>query len=134
VGDLARLASEAYDPAKGLDVVAGILAQSERAMMVVNGDSGEIIRANDAAYELFGRPLVGANLSRLIPERHRLAHERHRKDFMEHLIARPLSARFDVPATTKDRGETVVRIGLTPIAQTRLVIAEIDQLADQAPV
>jgi PAS domain-containing protein len=98
-------------------------------MMIVVGDSGKIIQANAAAYRLFGPPLVGGALDRLIPGRARHAHNEHRKHYMQFPVARPMSAGVDVHANTK-RGEILVRIGLTPIPTTRLIIAEIDPLVE----
>lgn len=98
-------------------------------MMIVAGDSGKIIQANAAAYQLFGPPLVSASLDRVIPGRARHAHHEHRKDYMQFPVERPMSAGIDVHANTK-RGDILVRIGLTPIPTTRLIIAEIDPLAE----
>jgi hypothetical protein len=130
MSELAQLAANAYGRGKRLDDVVGILAESGRAMMVVDGDNGEIVAVNDSAGELFGQPLIGASLNRLVPERYQRAHDEQRSDFMRHLVARPMSAAVDVRANTKAHGETRVRIGLTPIPETRLVIAEIDPLGD----
>jgi len=132
MGELARLAADAYGRNKRHGQTVGILAQSDRAMMIVNGDDGRIIEANDAAYELFGKPLAGANIDRVIPERYRHAHEGHRRIFMERPVVRPMALR-DLHAITKDQREIPVQIGLTPIPATRLVIAEIDQVGDSAP-
>jgi PAS domain-containing protein len=115
-----------------MDETAGILAQSGRAMMIIDADSGRIVQANPAAYFLFGAPLVDAVLERLIPEDLQQAHKQHIKDYMETPVDRPLSIRFEAPATTKDGVQTVV-IGLTPIPSTRLVIAETD-LARPTPI
>lgn len=128
MGDLATIAADAYGRSQHLEDTVAVLAESKRAMIITDGDRGNIVEANDAALELFGRPLIGTNISRLIPGRYQPAHEAHRKDFMQRLIARPMSAGVDVRAMTKDHGETVARVGLTPIPATRLVIAEIDPL------
>jgi PAS domain-containing protein len=129
--ELAKVAADAYRRNQ-LAGTVGILAQSERAMLILDGDKGEIVEANSAAYELFGQPLAGANLNRLVPERYQQAHDTLRRDFMQGLVARPMTAGVEVPAITRDQEEAVVRIGLTPIPTTRLVIAEIDPLG--APV
>ena len=115
-----------------MDETVGILAQSERAMMIIDADSGRIVQANPAAYDLFGAPLVDAALERLIPEDLQPAHKQHIKDYMKTPVDRPLSSRFEAPATTKDGIRTVI-IGLTPIPSTRLVIAE-TYLARPTPI
>lgn len=128
IGSLADLAAEAHARRRGLGETIGVLAESGRAMMIVDGDSGQIIYANRAADELFGGAVAGLALNRLIPERHRQAHDAHRTRFMERMVARPMSANVDVRASTKDRGEVLVRIALTPIPEERLVIVEMDLL------
>ncbi|MGA2321513.1 MAG: PAS domain-containing protein [Solirubrobacteraceae bacterium] len=62
MGALARLAAGTFGRHRHIDEAAGILAQSGRAMMIVDGEKGKIIQANPAAYELFAPPLVGATL------------------------------------------------------------------------
>jgi len=101
-------------------------------MMIVDADSRRIVHANAAAYDLFGAPLVDAALDRLIPEDLQQAHKQHIRDYMETPVDRPLSVRFEAPATTKEGMKTVI-IGLTPIPATRLVIAETD-LAAPTPI
>jgi PAS domain S-box-containing protein len=130
MGALARLAAEAFGRRRPIDQTAEILEISNRAMVIVDGDSGRIIQANAAAYELFGPPLVGADLDRVVPERDRQAHKEHRKDYMRFPVARPMGLGIEVRATTKDREEILVQIGLTPIPGGRLVIAEIDPLQE----
>jgi PAS domain-containing protein len=130
MGALARLAASTFGRRQLIDEAAGILEQSGRAMIIVDGDNGKLIQANAAAYELFGSPLVGARLDRIVPEHHRQAHNQHRADYMQFPVARPMSVGIEVHATTKDRGETLVVIGLTPIPTTRLIIAEIDPLEE----
>jgi len=126
--DLAKVAAEAYARGQDLDQTIAILAASDRAMMIIDGEAGTIVEANSAARELFGDPLAGMDLNRLVPERYRQAHEGHRSDFMQRQIPRPMIAGVDVRAITRDAGETLVRIGLTPIPTTLLVIAEVDPL------
>lgn len=127
MGDLAQVAAAAHERSGRLDETVGILAESGRAMVIVDGDNGSIVHANDAAEDLFAGPLGGTNIDRLIPERHRGGHDGLRRAFMRNPTPRPMTARFDVPAITRTQGEMVVRIGLTPIAGGSLVIAEIDQ-------
>jgi PAS domain-containing protein len=129
MGALARLAAVTFGRHRQLDDAAAILAQSGRAMMIVDGERGKIIQANASAYELFGPPLVGATLDRVVPERHQPAHREHRRDYMQFPVARPMGVGIEVHAvTTKDRGEVLVEIGLTPIPASRLIIVEIDPL------
>jgi PAS domain-containing protein len=133
MGDLATVAADAYGRTQHLEDAVAVLSESNRAMIIVDGDRGNIVEANDAAFELFGRPLIGANISRFIPDRYQQAHGAHLKDFKQHPVARPMSAGVDVHAKTKAHGETLARVGLTPIPATHLVIAEIDPLGGSAP-
>jgi PAS domain-containing protein len=133
MGDLARIAADAYGRNQDLRDTVAVLSESNRAMIIADGDRGKIVEANHAAIELFGRPLIGANISRFIPDRYQQAHGAHLKDFMQHPVARPMSAGIDVHAKTKAHGETVARVGLTPIPATHLVIAEIDPHGSSAP-
>jgi hypothetical protein len=72
-----------------------------------------------------------SNLDRLVPERHQQAHKEHRSDYMQFPVARPMGVGIEVHAVTAiDRREVLVDIGLTPIPETSLVIAEIDALED----
>jgi PAS domain-containing protein len=127
MGALASLAAATFSRRRHIGEAAGILAMSERAMIIVDGDDGKIIQANAIAYELFGPPLVGATLDRIIPERHRQSHEEHRSDYMKVPLARPMGVGIAFHAVAT-KGEIPVEIGLTPIPKTRLVIAEIEPL------
>jgi two-component system, LuxR family, sensor kinase FixL len=127
MGALARLAAATFGRHAHIDDAAKILAQSERAMVIVDGDDGRIVQANAAAYKLFGPPLVGAILDRLVPERDQQAHNEHRRDYMQFPVARPMGVGIEVQATVNG-GDIPVEIGLTPIPATRLIIAEIDPL------
>jgi PAS domain S-box-containing protein len=130
MGALARLAATTFGRHRHIDETVGILALSERAMIIVDGDKGKIIQANAAAYELFGPPLVGATLDRLVPERHQHAHKEHRRDYMQFPVARPMGVSIEVQAVTKGGKELLVQIGLTPIPTSRMIITEIDPLGE----
>lgn len=129
MGELARIAAAAFSRRRHLEDTLGILAESKRAMVVVDGDTGAIVEANDVAYELFGKPLAGVNINRLIPERYRQAHDEHRLAFMEHPAVRPVALR-GLYTVMKDGSEVPAQVDLTPIPETRMVIAEVDQLGD----
>ncbi len=63
-----------------------LLAIAADAMLIVN-PAGIIENANDSASELFGydhSELVGNRVSTLMPERYRVVHDQHRKDYIEH--------------------------------------------------
>jgi len=126
--ELAQVAASAHGRSGNLDETIGILGASHRAMIIVDGETGMIVHANDAAGELFGAPLGGVGVNRLVPERYREAHDALRSGFMRDERARPMAAKVDVLAVTRDHGERHVRIGLTPIPSTSLVIAEVDPL------
>ena len=131
MGALARLAAGTLARRRNIEETAALLAKSARAMIVVDGDSGKIVQANAAAYQLFGPPLVGSTLDRFVPERHQPAHKEHRQDYMRFPVARPMGLGIEVRAVAgKHRREVLVEIGLTPVPGTRLIIAEIDPLEE----
>jgi hypothetical protein len=129
MGALAKFVAGTFGRSQNINEAAVLLAQSGRAMIIVDGDSGKIIQGNAPAYELFGPPLVSSDLDRIVPARHQQAHKEHRRDYMRFPVARPMGVGVEVhTVTAKDDCEVLVEIGLTPIPATRLIIAEIDPL------
>lgn len=101
-------------------------------MLIIDAQDGEIVHANDAASELFAGSLIGTSVERLMPARYRSGHRELRRSFAAAARTRPMSAGVDVLALTAESGESTVRVGLTPIPGTALVIAEIDPLGPPA--
>ncbi len=130
MGALASLAAEAFCRHQDIDDSTAILAESARAMMIVNIDSDKIIHANAAAYELFGPTLAGDTLSHIVPERPPQAFSEHR---CEHARRDLMRARIDGDSVTScSRVEVLAAIAFTSIPTTRLGIVEIDPLEDRA--
>jgi hypothetical protein len=112
-----------------IDAATVVVGMGKRPMIIVDGDTGKIIQANAAAYGLFGVPLIGQPLDRIVPKRHQEAHKEHRRDYMQLPVARPMGVGIEVQAVTGIMHvEVLVEIGLTPIPMTRLILAEIDPL------
>src|SRR3546814_4709545 len=80
---------------------------------------GTICVANQLATELFGydsSDLVGGKLERLVPDRARLQHRRHREGFEREPSVRQMGAGLDLHGRRKDGTEFPVDISLAPIA------------------
>lgn len=88
------------------------------AMLVVDG-RGRIILANGTAEKLFGfgrDELVGESIERLVPERLRSIHVRHRADYSHNPRTREMgAAATELVAVRKDGSEFPAEIRLAPI-------------------
>jgi PAS domain S-box-containing protein len=88
------------------------------ALLVVDG-RGRIVLANAAAEKLFGfdcSELLGTSIERLIPERLRALHARHRQDYAQSPRTREMgAATAELVAVRKDGSEFPVEIRLSPV-------------------
>nr|PZN69999.1 MAG: hypothetical protein DIU62_01155 [Pseudomonadota bacterium] len=88
------------------------------ALLVVDGH-GRIVLANGAAEKLFGferTELIGSPIERLIPERLRGAHVRHREDYSQSPRTREMgAAAAELVAVRKDGSEFPAEIRLSPV-------------------
>jgi len=94
-----------------------LLEYAPDAMMVVTPE-GVIEFLNGAALELFGYAegdLVGQHLLQLIPERFRIQHLEHHRDYMEHPDRRMMGGHLDTPALHKTGREFAIRAALSTI-------------------
>src|SRR3546814_16482804 len=80
---------------------------------------GTICVANQLATELFGydsSDLVGGKLERLVPDRARLQHRRHREGFAREPSVSQMGAGLDLPGRRKDGTALPVDLRLATIA------------------
>ncbi|AMQ90664.1 sensor domain-containing diguanylate cyclase [Marinobacter sp. LQ44] len=78
----------------------------------------KIVLANTGACEMFGYPrgqLVGSDLTLLIPERHREAHETYVQDYLHDPLVRPMGAGGYYTGLLSDGSELPVDIMISPI-------------------
>jgi formate hydrogenlyase transcriptional activator len=90
---------------------------SPDAIFVTDAD-GRICDANPRATELFGytrTELAGMNVERLVPERFRVRHPRHRENYNAHPRARQMGAELNLFGLRKDSTEFPVDIMLKPM-------------------
>jgi len=97
---------------------SALLESAPDAMLIVDG-RGTIVLANSQTERLFGyRPgeLVGQSVERLLPERLRQAHSKHRDLFLGSPRQRPMGEGLDLDGMRSDGSEFPVEISLNPIA------------------
>ena len=108
------------------------IASAPDAMLVV-GESGDILLANDQAHELFLAPpggLVGLCVDKLVPESLRTNHVEHRAEFSAHPETRPMGGGSELLAARRDGSEFPTEISLSPLPGDgrRLVLAAVRDL------
>lgn len=87
---------------------------------IVADEFGTIVFTNQAVHSLFGytsEELVGQTLDRLIPERLREAHLKHRLAYQEQPKVRPMGLGLDLLGLKKDGTEFPVEISLSPLTR-----------------
>ena len=90
---------------------------SPDAVLVVDRD-GAVLQANQQAETMFGHPraeLIGQPVERLLPERFRLGHPRHRDTYAKQPHTRPMGAGLELYGLRKDGSEFPVDIMLSPL-------------------
>ena len=86
--------------------------------VVVIDSSGKIVAANTRAEQLFGYPageLAGEPIEKLIPDRFRKAHERHRKGYIVRPVPRPMGRGLSLWARYRNGTQFPVEISLSPL-------------------
>lgn len=100
------------------DTLTFMIAISHRPILLVNGDVGMVVIANQAAERFFGWPpgqLTHVNLDMLIPERFRKAHDRYRGAYMQAPTPRVMTYDHAFRALRRDGTEVQCHISLYPL-------------------
>jgi protein-histidine pros-kinase len=95
----------------------GLLESAPDAMVIVGRD-GRIALVNSQLERLFGytrEELLGQSVDRLVPERYRGHHERHRSGFFSQPRARAMGAGLQLHGQRRDGSEFPVEISLSPL-------------------
>ncbi len=97
--------------------VAALIEAAPDAMIIVN-EAGDIVLVNAQAEKVFGwtrAELLGQNVERLLPQRHRHNHTGLRNGYFGTTAARAMRPAIDVTALRKDGTEFPVEISLSPL-------------------
>ena len=112
------------------------LFESAPDAVVLVDRNGKLARVNEAAEELFGyqrEELVGKSIDRLLPQRLRKRHARHRANYFNEMSRRLMAANMDLMALTKAKQEIPVDIMLSPVQtdEGELIICAIRNITEQ---
>lgn len=127
---------DAKQPPSATALFENLVEFAPDALLVVDR-AGKIILANRTAGSLFGfdrDELVGTPIERLVPERFKQMHTRHRDQYIESPRTREMGATVtDLLATRKDGSEFPVEIRLSPITVDgqSLVAAAVRDVTDR---
>ena len=105
-----------------LHKIHGVLFELAPDAMMVSDPDGSILELNAEAEKIFGysrEELIGQNIEKLIPERLRDVHRRHRDVYQGEPIYRPMSRGQSIVALRKDGREFPVEISVSPVSTDR---------------
>jgi PAS domain S-box-containing protein len=113
----------------------GLFEYAPDALVVVNGD-GHIVRFNAQAEKIFGyrrEELLGEPMEILLPERSRMLHMAHRRNYMRNPRNRPMGVGLELYGRHKNGSEFPVDIMLSPVqtATDGLAIATVRDITER---
>jgi PAS domain S-box-containing protein len=112
--------SSTDETAQGLsrqDLYQALFDSGPDAVVVIDS-SGKIVAANALAEQLFGyaaSELEGEPIEKLMPDRFRRAHERHRRGYIVRAEPRPMGSGLDLWARYRNGTQFPVEISLSPL-------------------
>jgi PAS domain S-box-containing protein len=107
-------------------------------MLLMDVD-GRVVFVNAQVEKLFGysrSELLGRHVEMLVPERYRVQHPKHRKEFFKTPNARAMGAGSDLYGLRKDGSEVPVEIGLNPLqtSEGEFVLSSIVDLSQRREI
>jgi PAS domain S-box-containing protein len=109
-------------PETRLQKIHGVLFELAPDAMIVSDCDGHILELNAEAEKAFGysrEELIGQNIEKLIPQRLRGVHKRHRDIYQAEPIYRPMGRGQSIVALRNDGSEFPVEISLSPVSTDR---------------
>jgi PAS domain S-box-containing protein len=107
-----------------LDASAVAAASGADCVMVIDGHTGRIERADAAAHRMFGWPeeaLIGTHINGLIPQARRTLHDAERVLYMLHPITKPMGPQRKVMVRHANGELFEIEAGLSPMSGRRIV-------------
>ncbi|MDH5562278.1 MAG: PAS domain S-box protein [Nitrospirota bacterium] len=92
--------------------------ESAPSGMIMINSQGHIVLTNQAISQLFGyepEELIGASIERLVPDRFKTAHPKHRSQFFSNPSPRRMGGGRDLFGLRKNGTEVPIEIGLNPL-------------------
>jgi two-component system, sensor histidine kinase len=120
------------------DLARDALEAAPDAMIIIDA-SGVVRYANRQVSVLFGYAhdeIIGQNVERLMPERFRSRHVRHREGYTSNVRVRPMGAGLDLFGQRQNGEEFPIEISLSPIQDGKqvLIAAAIRDVTDRKRV
>jgi protein-histidine pros-kinase len=122
--------------AKLMQVKFGDLLESTPDAILMANTTGRIVLANGQAARLFGYDageLLGLTIERLLPERFRPGHAKHRSGYFQQPRTRSMGVGLELYGLRKDGTEFAVEISLSPLktAEGMLVMSAIRDIGER---